>query len=225
MRDDPEILLSLYLNDNESRTDEQLLSLQSWINASAEHARRFVSASYIHRMVHDHLRGADLQKRFMTPAGQEEAANLRKDGYCEAAFWDALSQHEKEAETLVLPPEEEPKKLITDVRRRKALLKTERPKVPTILWLSLGAVAALFVMAAYVVVNPRVSLPVATLTDSYDAQWQSRSPEIGSRLTNAPYPFRLLLGYAKLQLDNGAEVILEGPAEFQIGRASWRERV
>ena len=216
MRDDPEILLSLYLNDNEGMTDEQLRCMQAWINASPDHARRFVRASYIHRLVHDHLRGTDLQKRFMMPAGQEDADHLRKDGYCEAAFWDALSQHEKDAETLVLPPEQQPRKLVTGVRQRKAMMKTERKKVPVGLWLSLGSLAALFLMAAYVVLNPRISAPVATLTDCYESQWQSRSLGIGDRLTNAPYPVRLLSGYAKLKFDNGAEVIIEGPSEFQL---------
>ncbi|HDS85553.1 MAG TPA: hypothetical protein ENN97_10215 [Phycisphaerales bacterium] len=218
MRYDPEILLSLYLNDNEEMTDEQFECLRSWINASEAHALQFVRASYMHRLVHDHMTGNDLQKRFMMPVEQQGAEYQRKDGYCEAAFWDALSQHEKVAETLVLPDEssEQQKELITDVRRRKAMLKTGQKKIPFSLWLSLGSLAALFMMVAYVMLNPRVAEPIATLTDSHQAQWQWKTLDVGARLTNAQYPITLLSGYAKLQFDNGAEVILEGPVEFQL---------
>jgi len=216
MKDDPEILLSLYLNDNETMTDEQLHCLQEWINASPEHARQFVHTCYIHRLIHDHLVGTNLQKRMMISAGHEEGEYSNKDGYCEAAFWNALLQHEKNAETMVLPAKQQPRELITDVRRRKAMLKAEPPKIPAGLWVSLGALAALLLMITYVLFNPRIAEPVATLIDSYQACWRSKSLEIGDQLANTQEPIRLLSGCAKLQFDNGAEVILEGPVEFQL---------
>ena len=75
----------------------------------------------------------------------------------------------------------------------------------------------MFLTMAYVMLNPRnISRPVATLKDSLEARWEKMSLETGTRLANDDSPIKLLSGCARLQFDSGAEVILEGPAEFQL---------
>lgn len=214
MKVDPEILLSLYLNDNDVMTDEQLHSFQEWLNASPDHRRQFVYASYIHRSVHDYLTGNDLHRRFVTPAEPPVSKDFPKDGCCEAAFWEALSLDERHAETLVIPSPSMPEELVTDVRRRKAQLATGRARIPVSSWVSLGSLAAVLMLLVYITHFSGVpAQPVATLLDAIDARWDAPL-DVGGRLYNRAEAYTLLEGYAKVGFDNGVVVHFDAPARF-----------
>lgn len=216
MKGDPEILLSLYLNDNEAMTEEQLRWLQEWMNASPDHRRQFVYASYLHRSLHGYLTGSDLQKRFVTPVEKQVPEDFPKDGYCEAAFWEALAQDEKQAETLVIPSPPEPEELITDVRRRKAMLAADRTRIPISTWISLGSLAAVLMLLVYITHFSRVpAQPVAALLDAVDARWESPL-EVGEKLYDGAEKYTLLDGYAKVRLNNGVVVLVDAPARFSF---------
>lgn len=216
MKVDPEILLSLYLNDNDAMTEEQLHCLQEWMDASSDHRRQFVYASYVHRSLHGYLTGSDLQKRFLPPVEQQALDDFPKDGYCEAAFWEALAQDEKQAKTQVIPSPPEPEALITDVRRRKALLATGRTRIPVSTWISLGSLAAVLMLLVYMTHFSRVpAQTVAALLDAVDAKWESPM-EAGARLYDSDTVYTLIEGFAKVRVDNGVVFYIDAPARFSF---------
>lgn len=130
-------------------------------------------------------------------------------------FWQVLSQYEKDAQPLQMPEPEE-RLIITDVRSRKAMLRHADRKIPASIWVALGSLAAFLVMVAYVTLSPRAARPVATLTDMCGARWLAATPQAGARLGTDDAAMVLLAGYARLQFDHGAEVTIEGPAEFKV---------
>jgi len=130
-------------------------------------------------------------------------------------FWQVLSQYEKDAQPLQMPEPEE-RLIITDVRSRKAMLRHADRKIPASIWVALGSLAAFLVMVAYVTLSPRAARPVATLTDMCGARWLAATPQAGARLGTDDAAMVLLGGYARLQFDHGAEVTIEGPAEFKV---------
>lgn len=145
--------------------------------------------------------------------GMEEAAltDVASD------FWQAMAEDERVNPTVELPEAAPVRELITGVRERKRQLRSPHAVSRLSLYTAVGGLAALLMMVVYVVMNPRfIPEPVATLTDTYEARWETPQPDSGARLTNAKSPLRLLSGYAKLQFDNGAEVIVEGPSEFYL---------
>jgi hypothetical protein len=103
---------------------------------------------------------------------------------------------------------------IGDIQERKEPVRPTRQISPLNLWTAIGAIAAL----VFVVIYPRL-MPekVAVLTDAIDARWSSNTgPVKGDRLYDDKKHFILQSGLAKISFDFGAEVILEGPAEFSL---------
>ncbi len=150
------------------------------------------------------------------PLTLESSAYQPEENSFDSEFWQTLSQEERDAKPLPACPVLPIREVITDVRQRKAMLKIRRQKYPASLWLSIVSMVAMLIMVAYVMLNPRTTYPVATLTASYKAQWQTKTLDTGSRLANEGTSMKLLGGLAKLRFDNGAELVLEGPAEFKI---------
>jgi hypothetical protein len=128
-----------------------------------------------------------------------------------------MAKHERAAEPVEQPESIVMPELVTGVRERKKQLQSPHPVSRLSLYTAIGGLAAMFLTMAYVMLNPRnISRPVATLKDSLEARWEKMSLETGTRLANDDSPIKLLSGCARLQFDSGAEVILEGPAEFQL---------
>ncbi len=82
----------------------------------------------------------------------------------------------------------------------------------------ISTAAALIFLMLFVKIAPTTGWSVATITDSMNAQWSpSEHPtEIGDRLWNNEGTRWLLKGTIKIAFDYGAEVIIEGPAEFEL---------
>jgi hypothetical protein len=79
---------------------------------------------------------------------------------------------------------------------------------------AITSMAAFFLLAAYAWLNPRtVAERVATLTDSIDAQW-ALPPQNGNIFYDKSMEYFLQRGIAKVTLDNGVIVTIEGPAHF-----------
>lgn len=130
------------------------------------------------------------------------------------SLWQLLAQHEKEAQAVVIPSEQPLEELVTDVRRRKAQLKSERKKVPASLWISLGSLAAVLMLLVYIVHRPYTpAQPVAVVQDCLDARWETPM-EIGTLLYDKSNSYTLLAGYARLRLNTGVIVHLESPARI-----------
>lgn len=108
--------------------------------------------------------------------------------------------------------------LIKGVRELKKNLKSRRDISRFHVWFTLGSVAAVFLLMLFVVSNPRsVQMDVATLTDSVGAIWgRSEAQPKGARFKNNRPPVYLASGVATFQFDYGAEVVVEGPAEFSF---------
>lgn len=137
-------------------------------------------------------------------------------------LWKQLQQEEETAPTLQISR--------AAVDERLPIIKSEPRPMPhrmskfTLISVITSA-AALLLLVLFARFGPSRPMPVATVRDTFQAQWQGRSPEPGSRLTNRPLPLRLLAGYAKLQFDNGAEVIVEGPCDFQLDSADQMQLI
>lgn len=82
---------------------------------------------------------------------------------------------------------------------------------------AIASCAALLLVFAYVYLNPQAA-EVATLVDSIGAEWSDAesSMPVGARLLTEQKPMILSQGIIKVLYDNDVEVVLEGPAEFQI---------
>ncbi len=106
--------------------------------------------------------------------------------------------------------------LIEGVREQKKRIKRDRQVSRFNMWFTLCSVAAMLLVMWYVAGNPRlVQMDVATLTDSVGAVWgSSESRPIGARFKNNADPVYLASGWATVRFDYGAEVVVEGPAEF-----------
>lgn len=136
------------------------------------------------------------------------------------SLWQLLAQDEKEAQPLVLPSEQPPIELITDVRQRKTQLKSPQRKIPANFWLSLGSLAAVVMLLSYIAHRPHVpAQPVAVLEDSLEARWETPLDSDARFYAASSSSYTLLKGYAKIRFDTGAMIHLESPAKFVLDSA------
>ena len=123
--------------------------------------------------------------------------------------WQLLAQYEKEAQPIVIPEQKPPIELITNVRQRKAQLRSAPRKIPASLWLSLGSVAAVLMVLFYMTHWAKgIAQPVAVLEDAMAAKWESPL-QIGEPLFDKSRPYTLLKGFAKIRFNSGVTVNLE----------------
>ena len=124
------------------------------------------------------------------------------------------------AQTELVAPEfviEKPEDVIETVNKEG----NERPNKFFRVYNILVSVAAVifFTFILYVhVFPPHYSVQVASVADQVGAQWNSASEKLSVNervLTNQP-PYILDKGIVKLVYDEGVDVLIEGPAEFQI---------
>ncbi len=94
-------------------------------------------------------------------------------------------------------------------------MSTARPTI-AIGWMwPMAAVLLLTISVVLALMLSQPRLSAATLTASIDAVWNSPSPPItGQHLPRTPLSLRE--GLVHLTFDNGADIIIEGPATFQI---------
>ena len=132
------------------------------------------------------------------------------DIFCE------LAHYEKTAPEIEIPKEKPQRELIQKV----VYPPREKRKVSkfNIIFLAMNAAAILFIVLFIKLAPPKSGVEVATLTDSINAKWADTSDPVqrGTRLYNNKAPLLLREGIIELKFDNKAQVIIEGPAEFQI---------
>ncbi len=82
----------------------------------------------------------------------------------------------------------------------------------------ISTAAALIFVLIYIKLDLKAASTVATITDGVNVQWEQggRATEIGGRLWDNEGPRWLKKGTIKVVFDYGAEVIIEGPAEFEM---------
>ncbi|MBN1456527.1 MAG: FecR domain-containing protein [Sedimentisphaerales bacterium] len=123
-----------------------------------------------------------------------------------------LAEEEKTALAIEIPKEEP---------EEGSIQKVEIPQKTKKISLSvIFSVAALLFIVLFIYVVPPVStsVEVAVLTDSIQENWSdtNTSMQNGTRLLDDGTPLLLRKGFAELQFDTNARVVIEGPAEFQI---------
>lgn len=128
-----------------------------------------------------------------------------------------MAEYEKQAEVLDIK-DICPKPEWTPIKMAPVAAQT-RPTNKMLLYAAIVSTAALFLMMLYVYHNPRaVRQEVATLADSLNAEWADSDNGFrsGSRLRTGQGPATLSRGMVKLLYDDGVEVVIEAPAEFEL---------
>jgi hypothetical protein len=132
----------------------------------------------------------------------------------DSALWKKMAEAELTADAVEFRHESKEPETSTAIG-----ISVRTPRInKTSLITFLTATAALVLMILYVYLNPRVTVEVATLVDSIDTKWSEvpfdTSP--GSRFATNKGPIRLDRGVARFAYDQGVEVLVEGPAQFQM---------
>jgi hypothetical protein len=204
---DKEKLLSLYFYSILSENEKKYLV--EWLKKDPDFVAQFMVASYIQRRLYDIFRGENTQKIVCDFA-------LASGSY-DDDLWEALLKEERTAPTIAIdvPAKETPEPILGKIENPKDLGKINK----FTLWSILAPLAALILMASFVYLNPKVtSEPVATLVDAIHVQWGESSPlfEPGSRLFTRDGMIQLREGVIKVRFDNGTDMIVESPAEFEL---------
>lgn len=188
------------LLDNEI-SDSDLVRLNEWLHADPQ------SRQYYCQFMEDYSAltlGAaavpDVERRF------SEADHFDDN------FWRQMVEEEKNAPALDLIPDEKHEEELQEKAEPK---RTKRKTHKTSLSAALLSAAALLFLIAMAHLTPSTPEEVATVVDSFHAQWSSGLPPVpGTRITSLSKPIRLTEGIVKLVTDQNVEVILESPTEF-----------
>lgn len=132
-------------------------------------------------------------------------------------LWQAMAQEEKTAPEVEIPKE---KSSLVQNGVHPPQEKREISKF-SIFTLIACAAAVLFGVVFLKIVDMNSSrVQVATLVDEIDVQWadSNASMKKGCRLWTRNGPLHLNKGIVELRYDNGVEVLVEGPAAFEIGQ-------
>ena len=136
------------------------------------------------------------------------------DSAVDTSIWNALLDMERTA-----PSVETEKPAATPSPAPKTLAPASSGKKHRFwMYTSLAASAALIVLLVYARVSHwLVPREVATLTSGIKAQWDGAGDtiDLGQRLSTKT-PLRLNKGFAELVFDEGAKVVVEAPAAFEL---------
>ena len=79
-----------------------------------------------------------------------------------------------------------------------------------------GSLAALVLLFAMVILTPRQTIEVATLTKTFNAKWSTNNPIVkGTRLAVLPKDkMQLNRGVIEIESDKGVDITIEAPAQF-----------
>lgn len=214
-------LIDRYLDH--SLTEPQAEVLRDWLNASEQNMRFFADYMLIHTYTHQHLVAADQ----VTSIQQY----MQSNGSIPGLLLDETDVPATE-QLAELPPLPEKRVKETDRVAADARAEEDEPRVVARFGgmrvyrrtvevdarrryrrFAAAAVIGFVLLAAWWAVRPE---PVATLTQQHEMAWGGDTvpPALGDRLT--PGRYRLEEGFAKLQFDQGASVLLESPVEFEL---------
>ena len=196
-----ELLIILLEND---LTDSQRNCLVEWSRDDPDAAETYHDFLSTYSVIYNEVSG-QVEGRY----GSSEDTQL------DQAIWTALAEYEKTAPSVEIPVEGLEPELITNVvyppRQKRKLSKF------SLLTLAASAAAVLCV-ALFVQFAPVPGQEIATLQDVIGAKFidTPSALEIGSRLSTNEGKWFLQKGTAKILYDNGVQVVLEGPAEFEL---------
>ncbi len=192
-------LLILLLEDD--LDDAQRVRLIEWSQTDPDAVDKY----------HDFLRDYSIISNEI--AGQVEYG-ASTDTQFDQALWSALAEDEKAAPTVEI---ETP---IAEIHPVKVLKAEKPPRVINkfSLYSAIISMAAVVFLLVYIQVAPPPAASVAMISGSVHAEWSSNEhpTAIGDRLWDNEGPRWLHKGTVKIEFDYGAEVIIEGPAEFEL---------
>jgi len=134
-------------------------------------------------------------------------------------LWQAIAACEKDAPAVEIQKEEiaEEIELVIHPPRKK------RPPGKFQIFTLVVSAAAVIFFALFIkfIPEPLPSVEVATLVDQMNVQWADPAVDFenGSRLWTNDYPIDLKKGLVSITYDQGVEVVVEGPALFEIERS------
>lgn len=130
-------------------------------------------------------------------------------------LWEELACEERKAPAIALTPSEPRRELIQKVVYPPGE-KRKMSKFCVFTLLNAAAVVLFFLILRFTI--PAGGIEVATLADSFNAKWvHVKGPmPVGTRLPIDKTPVLLSEGLVKLNFDNNAKVVVEGPAEFLV---------
>lgn len=146
---------------------------------------------------------------------QKEAAMHKQEAMADefnATFWEAMLQEEKAAPAIAIA--KQPERMAAPEPVQVVVYRTSRASLFTALISS----AALLFLIAYVQICPHhVPRQVATINDGVDILFGNNDTfSLQSRITNRTEPLYLKEGIIEVELDAGAVVVIESPAEFRF---------
>lgn len=148
--------------------------------------------------------------------GLQKIQPILSDSWAMSMCLEEMAEYEKTAEVLNVE-EVCPKPVWTPVE--KAPVAASPRQSSRLLYAAIASTAALLLMMLYVYHNPRpVRQEVATLTDSFNAEWGNPDSALkhGARVMTGQGAATLNRGMIKLLYDDGVEVVIEAPAEYEL---------
>lgn len=140
--------------------------------------------------------------------------------YIDTGFWQLLAHEEQTKPAIEISKEQPQRELIQKVIwPQKNKYKVSKF---SILGIAINAAAILFIVLFLKFAPQRYhALEVATLVDQLNVKWAhpNKIRERGSRLWTDEGPLDLKQGMVKIRYDDGVDVVIEGPALFEINQS------
>lgn len=194
-----------------SATDAQVTAMMQKIKEDDQAARFYAELLSIYaNLACPSLAEPVLERLHHGPADLEQSHVSAE----EAGIWNALLDMEMTAPGVEIEKPAEPPKTDT----KKPAQASSGKKHTFWMYTSVVASAALVLLLLYA----RIALwymprEVATLTSSVEVQWDVGSTAVNpSQRLRTKTPFRLKKGWAELVFDEGAKVVVEAPASFEL---------
>ena len=123
-----------------------------------------------------------------------------------------MAEDERTAPAIEIPKEKPQRELIQKVEKPKVVYKVNKFSLYTAISLS----AAAMLLVAFVLLFPATEPTVAVLDEQIGTEWGAIAQPLatGSELSSGA--LSLKKGFAKVKFNKGAEVIVEGPATFEL---------
>ncbi len=207
MDDQSEIIRLLLLELNGSCSQNEFDHLCRQLKSSPEMLDFYVEFMILYSGLIQS--GENVQSRVFEPTEHDMCV-------LEPALWAQLSREELDAPAIEIQKEDD---ILRTPRKYEKVELPPRVYSKGTLWFSILSIAATFILLAYVWTHPRhIPQDVATITDIYRAAWDESDVllEKGIRLFDNREPITLRQGVLKVQFDNGAQVVIEGPSEFSL---------
>jgi hypothetical protein len=146
---------------------------------------------------------------------QQDIVSLEaeRDEVLDVGLWRELARHEQMAETVVVEQDDLKEPLQTYAEKGQS----SRPlrKFSRFSMVSVAAsIAAVLFVVLYIHLVPPAKPVVATLTDSINVQWADPKQTLRAGDEVRAETYRLQAGIVSLTFESGAEVVIEGPAEY-----------